>query len=221
MQESQEVSTKYKLQRILLAYLAVVLFKFIYANFLVFLKSKGLIGEAERASSMRTLSSAWITLSFLFEVAIAGPIMEELAFRGTIVHVRRVVVISSVFLLYMLAARFTGVNFYVPGMDSGLIFVLAALFVFLFSKPISGALISVTGKNRIATILISSACFALWHHSNFNFSQANAFEITLNLLPHFVSGILFAFVALRYGIQWSILLHMLNNAVPVIVVLAT
>ncbi|WP_439557298.1 CPBP family glutamic-type intramembrane protease [Dyadobacter sp.] len=221
MQDTQQVSTKLILRQILQAYLFIVGFKFLYAYLLVFLKERGLIGGVERASASRTLSSVLDTVTFLFEVAIAGPILEELAFRGVVVKTRRVVLISAVFLLYMLVARFTGINFYAPGMDSGLIFVLALLFVFLFSEPISSFIITIASKNSTATILVSSACFAGWHYSNFDFSGANAVDITLHLIPHFVSGIVFAVIALRYGVQWSILLHILNNALPVIIVLST
>jgi len=162
----------------------------------------------------------WIAESSLFifvvQVGILAPIMEEFAFRGVLLKKHKLVMFSVVVLLYLIVCKISSVGFYSMTMKSSMIFATVFLIIYIFKDKIIPSIISFTIKNIKWLIYLSAICFALWHYNNFDFSRANGITFIFILSRYFFHGLVFCWLSNRKGLWASLLLHSINNALPVI-----
>jgi membrane protease YdiL (CAAX protease family) len=163
----------------------------------------------------------WISesslLTFVLQVGLLAPIMEEFAFRGVLLNKKKLVAASFVFLGYLLACKINYIKFYSISIASTLAFVLALLIVIILYKKVIPLIMSFTTKNVKWLIYLSSICFALWHYNNFDFTNANIFTMVFTFFPFFFHGLIYCWLSNRKGLQASLILHFINNALPVLI----
>ncbi|MXN91132.1 CPBP family intramembrane metalloprotease [Flavobacterium sp. Sd200] len=171
-------------------------------------KSTGMIPDY-----MRTMPSYRIIL----EIVILAPLLEETAFRGVLQ--RRVIWFKTgIFsLTYLMVCRILELNFYEVTLATSLIFCVAS-FTFLLREKSILPIIAMFDRPplRAMTIWCSAIAFGFWHYYNFDFSDASFFTILISLLPFIINGLLLSYVAVKGGLPLSILLHMANNAWPLL-----
>ncbi len=163
------------------------------------------------------------TYVFIFQVFILGPILEEILFRGILKGNIYLVSASISAFVFFCVKIYYKKNFY--DVDEKFFFALLlsivtfVVFVTVFRFTNIGVNISkLYASNTYLRflIVISALCFAYWHSSNFEAKDFLSISLILALLPHFISGIVYSGVCLKYGITYSIMLHMSVNLLPVL-----
>ncbi|MVN91565.1 CPBP family glutamic-type intramembrane protease [Mucilaginibacter aquatilis] len=151
------------------------------------------------------------------EIVLIAPILEESAFRGILQRKFSYFRIGVITLIYLLTCKVLSLNFYLITIETIVILSTVVLVVFFSKKKLYMSMRWCNRPDVYPWLLwISAFGFGLWHYHNFNFDQANLGAIMINLLPFAVNGLIFAYVSLRAGLWWSIGLHTLNNAWPLL-----
>lgn len=196
----------------------LIFIKVICSLLIVKLTQANVIGESKYMMSEWVQSINDHTKHFLI-VAILAPIMEELLFRGVLTKSITVLAVSTGILGYFLVRIYCQESYYEIDKNTSLA-VLAGIIVFILS-------ISIFQKYNVAIhnlyayrwfmyllALISSLFFADWHR--YMYSVPDTKTLIVYLIPHFFTGLVFCYITLNKGIEWSILLHITNNSLPVI-----
>ncbi|GAB4055065.1 CPBP family glutamic-type intramembrane protease [Spirosoma litoris] len=199
----------------------IFLFKLIIGFLSISLNKYGLIDPSKGSGDLTSWLSETSNFQFIFEVVILAPFLEEFAFRGIIQSNRLTVTLAVIVIAYLMACVLNQANFYSLTVKTLSIGIFSILFGILFYKFLSYYLISLTANYKINIYIIwLSACgFALWHYNNYDFVNARPQTIFLALLPHFISGLVLSWTSLIYGLKWSIILHIINNAIPTLIII--
>lgn len=159
---------------------------------------------------------------FIFQVLIIAPIMEELLFRGILKDNIYLLSISVAVFVFFSIKIYYHKSFY--DLDEKFVFAFTASLIVMIGMIIlcnfTSTAVIITSLYSSKTYLllliaISSLLFALLHCTNFNYRNISSISLILALLPHFISGIVYSIICLKYGIGYSILLHISVNLFPV------
>lgn len=153
----------------------------------------------------------------VLEIVLLAPLLEETAFRGILQNNERWFRIALVSLAYLIICRIFSLNFYeLSWPTTGILF--AASFLLFIRKKYTTKIIDLKDSHpfRLILIWLSAVAFGFWHYYNFDFSQAGMITVAVSLLPFAINGLLLSYVAVKNGLSWSILLHMANNAWPMV-----
>jgi len=181
---------------------------------------------------------------FLFYLAVAAPILEELIFRFPL-RFRRgslfIVLMIVTLLSYFVASTFMSPNHdllpaeslasfkesgFLPNVSAIfvalLVFTLGLFLIFLMS--ISNRTLERTGAliDRIFPYIFYSSAmiFGYVHFSNFS-GDMQWYWIPLLIIPQFMMGLVMGYARLRFGMYSNIMLHAVNNLIPGLVMLLT
>ncbi len=172
------------------------------------IKSQGMV-----PSYMKSMS----TFQIILEIAFLAPLLEETAFRGPLQYNPTLFKIALFSLSYLIICRIADLNFYELSLPTTGVLAISSLYL-LISKKIIIRIIHYLKKGFFRTCLIwcSAFAFGLWHYYNFDFSQSNFLTIIVYLLPFMLNGLLLSYVAIKNGLLWSFILHVVNNLWPLI-----
>lgn len=181
-----------------------------------------LIGTTRGAGEL----SSWLNESslptFVLQVVILAPLFEEVAFRGILQPNHKLVAIAIGMLTYLVLCVGSQTSFYVPSKQT-LWILSVSLFMFFTSLYMLQAKSMqlwatnpISQQTKIYLIWLSACGFALWHYNNFNFETARVQTIIFTLLPLLIAGLIFSWISIRYGLLWSIGMHIINNLIPVL-----
>ncbi|WP_295202617.1 CPBP family glutamic-type intramembrane protease [uncultured Chryseobacterium sp.] len=153
----------------------------------------------------------------VLEIVLLAPLLEETAFRGILQNNERWFRIALVSLAYLIICRIFSLNFYELSWPTSVILFAASLLLFI-RKKYTTKITDVKDRPpfRLILIWLSAIAFGFWHYYNFDFSQVGIITIAVSLLPFAINGLLLSYVAAKNGLSWSILLHMANNAWPMV-----
>ncbi len=201
------------------ALLFIFLFKVVIAIISISLNKYGLIEQTKGSGDLTAWLSETSNTKFILEVVILAPLLEETSFRGILQSDRITITVAFTVLFYLLTCVVAHTDFYSFTIRTISISGISILAGILFHKFAADYLLNVTSDyNSSIYIIWFSACgFALWHYNNYDFTAARPQTILLALLPHFISGLIFSWTSLMYGLRWSIILHIINNAIPVLI----
>lgn len=144
-----------------------------------------LISEDNLSESREYANSV---LEFL-DIVVLGPIFEEFNFR---------------FLLTFQKLFFFNVLFYLY--DIFLSYKIFPLFAFI---GVLIAKIIFKISNQTILVILSSFAFSIAHISNYQ--ETLSLSAILIAIPFFINGIIYALVRIKYGLFYSILLHIFSN----------
>ncbi|WP_425443510.1 CPBP family glutamic-type intramembrane protease [Spirosoma oryzae] len=206
---------------ILKAFLLLLLIKLLVGSTCVILSKYGFINSVKNGDNLTSWLSEVSTIRFFVEVVILAPLLEEFCFRGITQSNSTVLIYSSITFLYLFSCRLNGVNFYEFHLKSILILLVSVTLCIIFKDEIISTFLTINAStiSRIFLVYLSSIFFALWHYNNYNFANVNFQTKVLTLLPHFLSGLIFSWFAIKYGIKWSLSAHIFNNFIAVIITL--
>lgn len=130
---------------------------------------------------------------------VIGPIVEELAFRGWLHGSKVRKWLSVTVSAFMVGAAL--------GLTWGITYAIVMILVLLFQSEKSAF-------STIIPIVISSAAFALIHSENFT----GVFGIAVGVLSKFGFSIVVCCLVHNWGLWTSIIIHILNNAIALILI---
>ena len=189
--------------------------------FLITLKTTftrlNLITSTDGAGSPEQWIAETSIYTFALQVAILAPILEEFAFRGILIQNKKIIKFSVIVILYMLICTVTKTSIYTLSTESVIILASCTFLTLLFENIITSNVQEFTRNNLKWLVYFNSVLFALWHYGNFDFTKADILTTTFTLLPYFISGLVFSWFAMRKGFEFGLLLHFMNNLVPVII----
>ncbi|QMW01218.1 CPBP family glutamic-type intramembrane protease [Spirosoma foliorum] len=199
----------------------IFLFKVIIGFLSLLLNKYGLIDPSKGSGDLTSWLSETSNSQFILEVVILAPFFEEFAFRGIIQSNRLTLTLAFIVISYLIICILNRANFYSLTARTLPIGIFSILIGFFFHKYISYYLANLTSnyKINIYIIWLSAFLFSLWHYNNYDFTNARPQTILLALLPHLISGLFFSWTSLMYGLKWSIILHIINNAIPVLIII--
>ncbi len=198
-------------------YLLLLTFKSVFGILKIILLKNNLITPTTGPGSPGEWIAETSLYTFALQVAVLAPLYEEFAFRGIIQKNKTIVKSSIGIILFLLSCILTGTKIYELSVNASIILIIViSILLFLSSKTII-LIQDFIERNTKSIIYLSSVLFALWHHGNFDFSKANTFTIFFTFLPHFVSGLIFSWISIRKGFFSGLILHFINNILPVIV----
>lgn len=137
----------------------------------------------------------------LIVVGIMAPVFEELTFRLWGNGKALTGIISSILMALLMLITF---NWYI-----GLISLAAGLVVTLAVKD--------RNRRLLLMMILSSLLFMFAHVPNYS---GNVFSTALALVEKFGFGLLASYLVINHNILWSMVLHILNNSIACIVVIA-
>lgn len=218
LQRDIQASSAVKMVFILKAFLLLLLIKLVVGSTGVILSKYGFINSVKNGDNLTSWLSEVSTVRFLVEVVILAPLLEEFCFRGITQSSSTVLIYSSITFLYLFSCRLNGVNFYEFHLKSILILLVSIALSIIFKDKIISTLLTINSStiSRICLVYLSSILFALWHYNNYNFVNVNFQTKVLTLLPHFLSGLIFSWFAIKYGIKWSLSAHIFNNFIAIL-----
>lgn len=151
------------------------------------------------------------TLDMIVTVVIIAPILEEFIFR---INLRHSILNLSLFLAaitYLLTGVISDyvISIWIRLIMSFFLWIIYyELFVELFDRNIQ------TSWNRYSLIFfyVSLFSFGFSHIFNYQLSCKLLIYLPIITLPQTISGITLAYIRIKYGILYSILLHSTSNA---------
>lgn len=188
---------------------------------LSFLLTRGhFIDDLGRHNILQPWLAQGSTLDFLVEVVLVAPLLEELAFRGLLQPDIRLVWMGVSSLLYVLISRSLNIDYYSLSQTSLAVLTGSLGCTWLLKRPLGCFRQWVSSPTRFQTLIwVSALGFAGLHYGNYPLSGVRPQTVVAALFPHFVAGLFLSWVSLRNGLGWSIGLHMLNNALPALLIL--
>lgn len=139
---------------------------------------------------------------------IVLPLIEELAFRGFFSFTNKLTVLLSLLCLLIIIVIYFKVNTWTIAFISIMIVLGGYLIIGKNSLSLFNGFIE---NYFILLLVISSFLFSIAHIRNYN--EFN-FQTILMIIPRFIGGLYFGYIAFKYGILKSFLLHLINNLLP-------
>lgn len=207
-----------KLLGIAKAYFFLLIFEMIWGYLTFYLEKHGIIPLTKGSGNLNAWATKMPISTFIWQVILLAPLLEETAFRGILQRKPSLQALSVTVLVYLLVCKTFGLAFYTLSLSTGLVLAGSTLLWILLYQWNSLLLTELTkrlDRNRSVLIWLSAIGFAFWHYHNYNFDSAGIVTILIILFPLFISGLFFSWASLRYGFIWGILLHILCNALPV------
>lgn len=188
-------------------YFIIVIF---YGIFNLLLNQLVDLGRLEKTERLFFTEFNFINISLSFiGFGIILPILEEFSFRGNLTKNEKQIKIGISFLIIICISKilelFITINFWLDLFFCFIFGWFLALKIAKISLPLK-----LFYKNRLFFLIISSIVFALFH-LGLNYNSSNLLFLLISIIPFFFSGFIFGIVVLRYGIFYSIGLHVLIN----------
>lgn len=148
------------------------------------------------------------TLFILYTVFLA-PVIEEFVFRSWFKWSR----INSIILIILFVALIAVSFFRAKTLFCVVIMLILGIILFSLSRARKQKVIELISTKIKYFYWGSSIVFGLVHASNFvgNIWYLIGFSFILGS-PQIVGGLIFGFTRLKYGLRYSILIHILNNS---------
>ncbi|MGO4910932.1 CPBP family glutamic-type intramembrane protease [Leeuwenhoekiella sp. W20_SRS_FM14] len=159
-------------------------------------------------------------------VLVIAPVLEEIMFRTLLKpsHID--------FVLFIVAWPTYYIAYYVIPPDVNWFMRLVFIAVFLGSFTYIGIQLLTPLKGRhlrawlsrhyIKVWLITSSVFALLHINNYVDTFMINLPLIMLVIPRFLAGLFFGYIKIKNKhLSWSIGMHMLNNAIPISILLIT
>jgi membrane protease YdiL (CAAX protease family) len=156
--------------------------------------------------------------TLLIYIVLVGPIVEEFAFRGWFTSNRNLSLISLMALSYYFWTilgihTLTG---YKTIVYTALVLLSGAI-IYRFLPSV----ISFIKLHSRSLAIVSISAFASIHLFNFNLRSAVPqptliVAIMIILIPYFLKGLALMWARVRLGLVWSIVLHVMNNALVLV-----
>jgi len=215
--ESSDATLKEKLYAILTLF-------FVSFSSVVFIAGPLLMlaGVDDLTHKISDLESEISTTALFFLAVILAPLLEELVFRFPLRYRR-----GAIFLLVLCISM---ISFYVfqntfsqkiNATISGTIAIMGIIFI--------GTLSNKSGLERISQFLkdyypwifyMTAMMFAFAHIFNYDLPDDRWYLTPILVLPQLILGLFLGYVRLRYGIWASILMHAMNNFIPMMALVA-
>lgn len=201
-----------KLSHLLVLFLIVFVCEIIIAGVLF-----SMIGVEEENHKLTRLMDEMSYWHIFILAVIIAPVTEEMIFRYYLT--KPLVFISLVFALliggfsYMCVSGLLVLYAAVPL----LVLVISLAFYTLRSEPVRKELVRSFVRYFPYIVYFSAAIFGFVHI--FNFDDAMPWYYTpILVFPQFVIGLFLAYVRVRNGIASSMLIHAVNNMIPMLIV---
>lgn len=217
----QNISEKEKVIIIFKVFILLFFGLFLVNTPLVGLKKLGLISEIMMKTEIfiKTMPLKYIGYKpyFLISTIFLVPLLEEVAFRLCLTKFKvNYFIVSASGTTGMFLIIFAGNQLWIPK-SYLLMSVIKFIYILLFAVLIGGFLWLFRRKteviekvwNRNAGFLVyfMSILFAVTHINNLRFESGDLIFMPLILSPFLVYGLSFAYLRVRLGIKYSILLH--------------
>lgn len=159
---------------------------------------------------------------YMLIIAIITPIFEEITFRLFLTKYKENISIISISMIFGLGLSEIMKEFRLLYFFKDLVFydLTMIFYVLCFGSPIYLLLKYIVNEKHINSLWVkyypyifysSSILFALWHIQALNINASNFVFLPFAILPYFILGLFYAYVRVRYGLIWSIIMHILNN----------
>jgi hypothetical protein len=209
----QRYSFKEKTTTVLLLAIIGILF----SSILVVPHNSGLIDASFDENVIRAISNRYGPLFLYIIVVIASPVIEEWIFRYHLKFITG----SAVFYLSVVSILTTTILVNVTDRQH------VSLFLYLVLCLMVAVLVFIIPKLKTVYkyrkffiryypyhIWLSAFLFSFIHIFNYNIhSNISIILSPLLVLPQLIGGVILSFVRLKFGIGYSILMHVLNNAI--------
>ncbi len=156
-------------------------------------------------------SSDLIKADALFSFILFVPFIEEFTFRAFL-NFRY----KYIYILSLLSSLFFAFSFIKnTEIQLAIYFITILLSLLLFSNSLYKKFLNWISNNKIWLIIISSIAFGIIHFLNYeHFEPIN----TVFIIQKIIGGLFLAYIVYKYNIWYSWLFHIINNAIPGIII---
>lgn len=176
-----------------------------------------LIGMDDMDHAMESLMDTMPSYLIAFFAIVAAPIIEEFIFRYPL---------KNSYLMEILLWMFLGMLGFLVGQniieDQAWIFAVAFVLmrIIYFVSNISSEDKNIRfqsnySKNFPIYFYGVAVFFAFVHVSNFQINPDQWMFVPVLVIPQFLLGLLLGYIRMKYGILYCILVHALNNSIPI------
>ncbi len=211
----------FKLKQILQAMVVIIIANFIAQILLAYQiasLSEWLFGE--QTHLLIEYAAATPALLLFFTVAIAAPLVEEMAFRLPLLFKPIYISLSLIFLTPFVTEMFFPQvqHSWIPWAVS---MAIAVTLFFVLSAPSVHRKLADGWQRNIRWIVYGFVLvFGLMHVSNFGTVTPLALLFSpLLCLPQLISGFVLSYFRLRFGFQWALFYHFLWNGIAISIVI--
>lgn len=180
----------------------------------------GFLGVNEMDHAMESIMETMSSWSVVLLAVVAAPLIEEVIFRYPLKNKWLLEVLIMAFLAVAATLFFN--NVLTIGWI-GVILVLSLRLMWVLGPlkdllKVSNA--SSSFDRNFPTYFYGVAVFfAFVHIFNFNLDASDWYLTPILVMPQFVLGLLLGYVRMKYGTLYSILVHGMNNAIPIILMI--
>lgn len=152
--------------------------------------------------------------NLFFVIVFLGPIIEEMAFRLSLVYTKLNIFISTTLISYYLITKFifnldsfnVDYYFFYRILISLIIGCMCLFLCFFKEKNIK----HFYNKNLKSIIYLNCILFSAIHFNNFN-DNIPIFYILILLIPYFISSLIYSYLRLKYSFIHSTFSHIFTN----------
>lgn len=141
------------------------------------------------------------------------PIIEEFSIRGIFVFNNKIYIIIS--LISIILLLFVFINDFLISLILSFLIVVFGIFILLNSDLRLNFNIFIK-NNYIYILIISSIIFGILHLGNYDTIDFHTF---LKIIPRFIMGFYLGYIAYKYSIFHSYIMHSVNNVIPFLILL--
>jgi len=176
-----------------------------------------LIGGENLPHALESLQDTIPPMVMLLIVVIVAPFAEELMFRFPLKNIYLFELLMNIFfgtVLYMVLGSFLAIE-YTIGIIVCAILIRLAYFMQHVQDRFKRHSYRTRFKNYFPYFFYGVAMFFAWVHLfNWDISVDKWWMTPVLVSPQLILGLLLGYVRMKYGIWYSILVHALNNAIP-------
>lgn len=168
-------------------------------------------------NKLEALSEDIAGWKFFALAVVAAPLAEEIVFRFPLKYRSGALLIFCIFIsgiLYLLLS--SAFSDQIAGTIALAFFLVGFLYVMIKGNALS--------EEKMASIFpyifyLTAGAFALAHIGNYELDPTKWYFTPILVMPQLVLGLALGFVRLKYGLWACILMHALNNFIPMLVLL--
>lgn len=201
-----------------------ILLRIFLCNFIIVLLSTLPVGLLRLTFNIHPIGLSMPFINLMFINIVLIPIIEESAFRLSLVYIRINLCISVFLIFFILSSYAYSRNiFAAEGLVLRLIVsTVFGLFVFsiLHYKPLEQVIIEFWKRKFNTIMYVFLFLFVIRHLDQFEYTLTTLPILLIILFPHFATGVFLSYTRVRLGFAYAIILHGVLNSFSMTILFA-
>lgn len=151
----------------------------------------------------------WNIIESFFLIGLLFPIIEEFGFRAFLTNDKNLERLGFSFFIIILIIEF--INYFMMlNIWIYLIMVIIGVSIIFINSKLINCFTGIISKDILTYSILASLVFSFLHMGS-NYSSDFIICLFFSVIPYFVNGLIYCRIRWKYGLVYSIILHVLHN----------